>query len=282
MTRVRFFTLGPLHAEVAGEWLDLGPVRQQAVFATLLFNVDRVVTPASILHGVWGSHAPPTGTKLIPPYIYRLRRMLQAAADGHGGPAIDTLRIGYRLRLGTARTDVADFDETVARAAAAEAAGDLAGAVGLLAEADKIWAGEPLAGLPGPHADSRRQHLLERRIAGLEHRLELQLRLGHSHEAIPALTALHTEFPLREHVAIMLMTALYQTGRQGEAMDVFGTFRARLAADLGVEPTPALAEAYTSMLRGGLSFAAARERPSEHPAAQPAADHHGTRGRAAG
>ncbi|MEV0460112.1 AfsR/SARP family transcriptional regulator [Catellatospora methionotrophica] len=254
MTCVRFFALGPLHAEVAGQWLDLGPVRQQAVFATLLFNVDRVVTPASILHGVWGAEVPATGTKLIPPYIYRLRRTLDAAGDAGDGPAIETLRIGYRLRLGSAGTDVADFDDAVDRAAAAEACGDLAGAVALLAEAEKSWVGEPLAGLPGPYAQSRRQHLLERRVVSVEHRLELQLRLGHGHAALPVLTALRAEFPLREHVAIMLMTALYQTGRHAEAMDVFSAFRAQLAAELGVEPTPALAEAYIGMLRGELGL----------------------------
>lgn len=252
MTQVRFRALGPLHAEVDRRWLDLGPVRQQTVFAILLFNADRVVTPASILQGVWGRQAPPTGTKLIPPYIYRLRRTLQSACTGHDGPAIDSLRIGYRLRLGSARTDVADFDAAVERAAAAEAAGDLAGAAALLVEAERSWTGEPLAGLTGPYAESRRQHLLERRIACLEHRLELHLRLGDSHQAIPALIALQTEYPLRERLAIMLMTALYRAGRQGEAVDVFAAYRARLATELGVEPTPALTAAYTSMLRGDL------------------------------
>ncbi|WBB76083.1 BTAD domain-containing putative transcriptional regulator [Micromonospora sp. WMMD1128] len=253
MTRTRFFVLGPLHAQVGGEWLDLGPVRQQAVFALLLFNAGRVVTPTSILEGVWGGDAPPTGTKLIPPYIYRLRRTLRAASAGPDGPVIDTLRIGYRLRLGGARIDLGDFDEAVERAAAAEASGDLAAAAATLAVAEKIWAGEPLAGLPGPYAQSRRHHLLERRVVCLEHRMELHLRLGNFHEAIPALLALRTEYPLRERLAIMLMTALYQAGRQDEAVHVFGAFRSRLDAELGVEPTPALSAAYTSMLRGGLA-----------------------------
>ncbi|WFE99978.1 BTAD domain-containing putative transcriptional regulator [Micromonospora sp. WMMD964] len=254
MTRVRFLALGPLHAEVGRTLLDLGPVRQQAVFAILLFNADRVVTPATILQGVWGEQTPPTGAKVIPPYIYRLRRTLQAAGVGHDGPAIDSLRIGYRLRLGSAGTDVADFDEAVDRAAAAERAGDLAGAAELLAEAERNWAGEPLAGLTGPYAQSRRQHLLERRVVCLEHRLELHLRLGDSRRAIPALVALQAEYPLRERLTIMLMAALYQAGRQGEAMDVFSAFRTRLATELGVEPTPALVAAYTSMLHGALGL----------------------------
>jgi DNA-binding SARP family transcriptional activator len=250
MTHVRFLVLGPVHAEVNGQWLDLGPVRQQAVFATLLFNRDLIVTPEAILDGVWGDDVPPSGRKVIPPYIYRLRRILNAAVADHAGPTIDTLRIGYRLRLGPAGVDLADVEAAVARARVEEAAGDLGAAVRALADAEKAWAGEPLVGLPGPFARSRRQHLAERRIVGLEHRLELELRLGDHGAVIAPLIALRAEFPLRERIASMLMTALYRTGRQSEAVNVFHRLRHDLSSQLGVEPTPATTDAYVSMLRG--------------------------------
>ncbi len=249
MSYVRFVVLGPVHAEVDGQWLDLGPVRQQAVFATLLFNRERIVTQEAILDGVWGD-APPCGKKVIPPYIYRLRRILHAAVGDRPGPTIDTLRIGYRLRLGPTGVDLVDLEDAVARATVAEEAGDLRGAVLTLADAERAWSGEPLAGLPGPFAHGRRQHLAERRIVNLEHRLELELRLGDYHAVVPALTALRAEFPLRERIASMLMLALYQTGRQGEAVTIFGRLRADLMSQLGVEPTPATTRAYVSMLRG--------------------------------
>jgi DNA-binding SARP family transcriptional activator len=250
MSHVGFFVLGPVHAQVDGRWVDLGPVRQQAVFATLLFNRDRIVTREAILHAVWGDGAPPCGRKVIPPYIYRLRRILTSAVAGRPGPTIDTLRIGYRLRPGPATVDLADLEDAVARATMEEAAGDLHRAVVTLADAEKAWTGEPLAGLPGPFAQSRRQHLAESRIVGLERRLELAVRLGDYHAAIPELTALRAEFPLRERIASMLMLALYQTGRQGEAVTVFTHLRTDLVGQLGVEPTPATTRAYVSMLRG--------------------------------
>jgi DNA-binding SARP family transcriptional activator len=250
MSYVRFLVLGPVHAEADGQWLDLGPVRQQAVFATLLFNHDRILTRDAVLHAVWGDEAPPCGRKVLPPYIYRLRRILAAAVGDRPGPTIDTLRIGYRLRLGPAGFDLADLDDAVTRAETAEAAGDLQRAAVVLAGTENAWTGEPLAGLPGPFAQSRRQHLAERRLVHLEHRLELDLRLGDHRAAIPALTALRAEFPLRERIASMLMTALYQTGRQGEAVTVFDRLRTDLMSQLGVEPTPATTRAYVSMLRG--------------------------------
>lgn len=268
MSYLRFFVLGPVHVEVDGRWLDLGPVRQQAVFATLLFNRDRIVTAEAILDGVWGD-APPCGKKVIPPYVYRLRRILHTSVADGPGPTIDTLRIGYRLRLGPAGVDLADLEDAVARATVAEAAGDLRRAALVLADAEKAWTGEPLVGLPGPFAQSRRQHLAERRIVNLEHRLELELRLGDHHAVIPALTALRAEFPLRERIASMLMIALFQTGRQNEAVKIFGRLRTDLMSQLGVEPTPATTRAYVAMLRGEPGIPLAQGRfagPSDAPA----------------
>ncbi|HEY1175094.1 MAG TPA: BTAD domain-containing putative transcriptional regulator [Phytomonospora sp.] len=250
MSLTRFHLLGPLRADAAGVTLDLGPVRQQAVLAVLLLHCGQILTPDAILRAVWGEETPPSGTKLIPPYIYRLRRALPDGA----GPVIDSPRIGYQLRLGSACVDLHDFDAALARAIAAEHAGDLAGAVRLLTAADEAWSGEPLAGLPGPFLESRRRQLIEQRVVGLERRLELELRLGLFHEAIPRLAALRAEHPFRERLANLQMIALYQTGRQSEALDVFDRLRMELGTALGVEPTPALTRAYVAMLRGDVSL----------------------------
>lgn len=250
MSLTRFHLLGPLRAEAAGTAIDLGPVRQQAVLAVLLLHCGQIITPDAILNAVWGKDTPPSGTKVIPPYIYRLRRAL----PGDEGPSIGSLRIGYQLQLGSAGVDLHDFDAALARATDAEHAGDFAGAVRLLTAADGAWSGEPLAGLPGPFLESRRRQMVERRVVGLERRLELELRLGLFHEAIPRLAALRAEHPFRERLANLQMIALYQSGRQNEALDVFGRLRTELGSELGVEPTAALTHTYVAMLRGDVSL----------------------------
>jgi SARP family transcriptional regulator, regulator of embCAB operon len=246
MLRTCFSVQGPLDVTVDGVGLELGPVRQQAVFAMLLFNAGRVVTPAALLRGVWGDEAPSSGRKLIPPYIYRLRRILLAAAPG--SPSIETHRIGYRLNLRNPSTDADRYEKTLEQAGLAEAAGDLDGAASLLATATASWYGEPLAGLPGPFAEAKRLYLAERRLVGVERRLAVEVRLGRHETAIPALMMLLAEHPLRERVAATLMVALHQAGRQPEALDVFGRVRRSLASQLGLGPTGELTETYEAIL----------------------------------
>jgi DNA-binding SARP family transcriptional activator len=248
MPHVHLSVQGPLRATVNGADIELGPVRQQAVFAVLLFNSGRIVTPTAILRGVWGDEPPASGPKLIPPYIYRLRRILADSA----GPSIETLRAGYRLILRSASMDIDLFEKALEQAATAEAVNDLERAAALLTTVGDTWCGEPLAGLPGPFVEARRQYLAERRLVGIERLLALELRLGRHQAAIPALMELRAEHPLRERIAVMLMISLYRAGRQDEALDVFGQVRRSLASELGLAPTEELTETYKAILRADL------------------------------
>jgi DNA-binding SARP family transcriptional activator len=249
VSQVQIITQGPLRAVADGVEVELGPLRQQAVFAVLFFNADRVVTSSSILHGVWGTDAPATGRKVVPPYIYRLRRAFDGAVPDGGALSIDTLRRGYRLQKLSVSIDIERFEAALNRAEAAETAGKVERAAGLLAAAAEGWADEPLAGLPGPFAEVHRRRLAERRMVAMERWLSLEIRLGRHHRAIPPLLALRAEQPLRERVAVLLMAALYQVGRQAEALEVFGQVRQSLARELGLSPGGELTGAYQAILR---------------------------------
>ncbi|MFG2287607.1 BTAD domain-containing putative transcriptional regulator [Streptomyces sp. NPDC048595] len=244
--RVRICVLGPLKAWREGRPVDLGPLRQQAVLATLALSPDRTVSQQELLDGVWGTEPP--NTKVVPVYIYRLRKILNTG-DGQDS-VIQRDRCGYRLVPGAVEVDVTRMEELVTAAGRAERAGELAEAVRVCGQAVDLFRGEPLSCLPGPFVELERLRLTERRITLAQRKLDWQLRLGRHTEAIAELWALAVAQPLNEPVAAMLMRALYRSGRRAEALAVYERTRRRLADDLGVSPGRLLSRTHLMILRG--------------------------------
>ncbi|MFE0702233.1 BTAD domain-containing putative transcriptional regulator [Streptomyces sp. NPDC058872] len=243
---VRLSLLGPLRALRDGRPLELGHLRRQAVLAALALPVGRTVSRGQLLDGVWGTDTP--AANVVPVYVYRLRKALDAG-DGTATLIAHGPR-GYRLVPGAVDVDVADLEEIVTAIGTAERAGETAEAVRLCSRALDLFRGEPLAGLPGPLAERERLRLTERRIALVQRKATRQLRLGRHAEATAELSALSGAHPLDEPVAAMLMRALYRSGRQAAALDVYDRVRRRLADDLGVPPSPMLRRTRRMILRG--------------------------------
>src|SRR5204863_4728220 len=102
------------------------------------------------------------------------------------------------------------------------------------------------------HAE--RNRLAELRLRALELEIEAQLALQRHEDLAPRLEALVVEHPLREGFRRQLMLALYRSGRQSDALDVFRATRKLLAEELGLEPSPALAELERAILRHDASL----------------------------
>ena len=75
-----------------------------------------------------------------------------------------------------------------------------------------------------------------------EARAEAGLALGHHGELVDELEALCREHPLRERLWELLMTALYRSGRQAEALRAYTEAHDRLVDEVGIDPGPALRE----------------------------------------
>ncbi|MEU5876375.1 AfsR/SARP family transcriptional regulator [Spirillospora sp. NPDC047279] len=242
-SRLRISVLGPLRAWRDDAQLDLGPVRQRALLAALALRPGTTVSQAELLDGVWGLEPPGTGDKVVPVYVYRLRKCLQ-----DGAPVITRERGGYRFD--GALVDTVRLDELTAKAGTAATADDLETAVALHARALDLFHGEPLAGLPGPFAAAERFRLGERRVAVLQEKLEWQLRLGRYVETVGELSALAPLHPHSEPLCGLLMRALYGSGRQADALAAFTRTRRRLVDDLGVEPGEELRHVHQAVLAG--------------------------------
>ncbi|MFF5446804.1 BTAD domain-containing putative transcriptional regulator [Streptomyces sp. NPDC012888] len=269
----RFAVLGPIRAWRGTEPLASGSPQQRALLAALLLRDGRTATAPELIDAIWGEDPPPQALATIRTYASRLRKVLDPGSlvSESGGYAI-RLGTDAALDLGVARTLAADAE-------AARSAGDRALARTLLARALDLWDGEPLAGVPGPYAETERTRLSEWRLTLLETRLDLDLETGQHAEAVSELTALTAAHPLRERLRELLMLALYRSGRQAEALAVYADTRRLLADELGVDPCPELAELQQRILRADAELARAADpapaaapvqvRPAQLPATIP-------------
>jgi hypothetical protein len=88
----------------------------------------------------------------------------------------------------------------------------------------------------------------ELRMLAVERRAGALLALGRAAEAAFDLQAHADDHPLREDAWQLLATALYQSGRQGEALAVLRRARQTLVAELGVDPGPGLRQLEADIL----------------------------------
>jgi predicted ATPase/class 3 adenylate cyclase/DNA-binding SARP family transcriptional activator len=242
-----FRILGPVKAHAGGPELALGGHRQLSLLAFLLVNPNRAVSADTLTDAIWGPDRP-AGDNRLQMAITRLRKALEPL-NPPDGPRLRTVSGGYLLALGAEELDAEIFAEGVRAGRAALRDGDPDLAVGHLNTALALWRGPPLAEVAfESFALPEIRRLDELRLAALETRVDARLQLGEHREVIGELEALVAEHPTREHLAGLLMLALYRAGRQADALGRYQNARAHLAQELGLEPGPALRALQTQIL----------------------------------
>ncbi|MEU8639513.1 BTAD domain-containing putative transcriptional regulator [Amycolatopsis sp. NPDC048633] len=239
---VRFHLLGPLVVTVGGRPVPLGGAKQRVLLAHLLLNANRTVPPGQLVDTIWPGDPPTSATANLQTYVWRLRRLLPE------GSVLSTHGPGYSLVVDPGDVDAHRFARLVADAARASAP---EAALKLLAEAESLWRGDPLEDLPtAPAWDAELGRLAENRLAAVEERLSLQVRLGRHDPAIAELTVLLADHPYRERLWQQYLLALTGAGRRAEALQAYATARERLVTELGVEPGPELRAVQAAILAG--------------------------------
>ncbi|MGH3136486.1 MAG: BTAD domain-containing putative transcriptional regulator [Gaiellaceae bacterium] len=222
---MEFRVLGPLEVEEEGRVLKLGGAKQRALLALLLLYANEAVSRDRLIDELWGSTPPETAPAAIQVYVSQLRKLL-------GREVIVTQPPGYLIRVREGTLDLERFERAVERARGAPADD----AAELLRDALVLWRGPPLAELDGSFARAERARLNEQRLSALEQRINADLELGRHAQLVPELEGLVRDHPLREHLRGQLMIALYRSGRQAEALDVYRSGRRLLDEELGLEP----------------------------------------------
>ncbi|APY87737.1 AfsR family transcriptional regulator [Streptomyces alfalfae] len=268
----RFSVLGPVRAWHGEEQLPTGSPQQRALLAALLLREGRTATASELIDALWGEEPPSQALAAVRTYASRLRKVLPAGV-------LVSESGGYSVQVADGALDLAAAEDLWAAAEKSRGAGDLCQARTLVNRALALWHGEPLAGVPGPYADTQRTRLEEWRLQLIETRLDMDLEQGCHAEAVSELTALTAAHPLRERLRELLMLALYRSGRQAEALAVYADTRRLLADELGVDPRPGLKELQQRILQADPALAepsaAAAEpatavvRPAQLPATVP-------------
>ena len=250
--------LGPVEIGSAGGVMaPVGQPRLRVLLGLLGVAGGRMVTAEALVDGLWGEEWSPEREKNLHALVYQLRRRL-AALEPEGAARLARAGAGYCLALGPGELDVAVFGDLAGRGREAARAGDPAAARELFGRALGLWRGAALADaapLCGRLAGEAAR-LEEARLAVVEERVGCDLTLGRHGEVAGELAGLVGEFPLRERLAGLLMTALYRCGRRGEALTAFEAARRVLAEELGLDPGPELAGLQAKVLADDPALAA--------------------------
>jgi predicted ATPase/DNA-binding SARP family transcriptional activator len=249
--------LGPVEALRDGRPVSLGSPKQRAVFALLVLHGGKVVSTDRLVAELWGEEPPGSPVSTLQVYISRLRRSMGSVdgeGDGTAPPgAVSLVRRspGYQLTLPEGAVDADRFRLLVA-SARTRLADDPVSARHMLERALELQRGAALADVLevlGPNAAAEAQRLNDLRLAAQELRLEAMLADGEAAAAAADAAALVREHPLREGLHAVLMLALYQSGRQAEALQAFESVREELDVQLGVDPGPGLRDLHLRILR---------------------------------
>jgi DNA-binding SARP family transcriptional activator len=236
--------------------LDLGPGRQRAVFAVLAMRANQVVSRDALIDAVWGEDTPAGASNNLYSYISRLRQAL-----GRSTQTLISAGSGYSLRLDPDSLDVRSFDHFREVARQCWNRRDVAGARKALDEALALWHGEALGGVDSPFATLHRKRLAELRLAALERRAETMIAASDP-VAVSELRRLVREYPFRETLLGLLMTALHRDGRGTEAVEVFDETRRTLVEQLGIEPGAALRRIHDEITAKPLALVKPAPQPS--------------------
>lgn len=243
--------LGPLELVAGRRSYKIGGPREHIVLATLALRAERVVSVDQLVDAVWDGAPPATARGQIQGCISALRKLFGDAGQPDG---IQTRPTGYLLALPEAALDSTTFTRLVGSARALASAGDNEQAAARLREALGLWRGPALGGIHSDVVQRGAAVLEDARLASLEERTRLDLGLGRHLDVTTELRALIDEAPLRERLYGFLMLALYRSGRQVDALEVFRRARATLIAELGVEPGQELRELHVAVLNNDPSL----------------------------
>ena len=245
---MRIRLLGPVDVVADGASRPVNGLRRKAVLAVLALHRGEMVSSDRLADVVWADDPPATSVNTMQRHISYLRQVLGRR------DAIVAHPPGYRLDPVHVETDVVTAELLIRQGAQVA---DNAHAQQLRA-ALALWRGQPLADVAGvPWLEEQAERLEQLRLRASRALVQTRLTLGEHAELLPELEVLTKEHPFDEALYAWLMTALYRSGRQADALTAYRQLRGSLREELGIEPGQPLRDLEEAILRqdGALDLA---------------------------
>jgi predicted ATPase/DNA-binding SARP family transcriptional activator len=226
---------------VGGAEVEPSGVLRKGLLAVLALNPGRLVPAERLIDALWGEHAPTTAGNSLQSHVSYLRRLLGER------DCLQWRQSGYVLAVDADHVDATRAEALIGRAARLP---DRGAAAALLREALALWHGPALADVRGlPTLAQQADRLDALQLSARTALVDLRFERGEAAELVDELEQLVLAAPLDEGLHARLITALYRSGRQADALAAFRSVRATLSRELGVRPGAQLRELEAAMLR---------------------------------
>ena len=222
--------LGPTEVGGGGQ---LSP-RDRVVLSALCLEPGEAMPAEVLADALWGEGVPKSWVKVVQGSVMRLRRVV-------GSSAIETTAGGYRITVPAGQLDTVEFEHLIERGRSFLALHEPQRAASTFDQALGLWRGPPFPELvEWDRGRSEGARLVDLRRAAEEDLVEAHLAAGRAVDAAAQARSLVAREPFRERRWALLATALYRSGRQGEALEVLRGASRTLRDELGLSPGPEL------------------------------------------
>jgi DNA-binding SARP family transcriptional activator len=248
---LRFSILGTIEIYHKDKAARLTGVMQQTLLAAFLVSGGTLLTVDALMDELWGTTPPAKAGNALQAQVSRLRRCLGRLELDRTHSRLATTPVGYLFHLDRSELDawqfIDEFDRIRLRAESEP--GNVSELTAELRRALAGWRGPLFGGMVGgPICQTAAARYWESRNSALCLLYDLEIRSGRHAKILPELTELFANNASQEQLCMLLMIALYRSGRQTDALNVYRRLRAKLAGNLGIEPSPILRECERAIL----------------------------------
>ncbi|KQO63600.1 BTAD domain-containing putative transcriptional regulator [Curtobacterium sp. Leaf261] len=260
---LRLALLGPVLVEDRrGELVPVAGALSRGFLVALALARGGSMTTTALIDELWGEEPPRAARAALQTLVSRLRRTL---ADG----LVVSTDTGYRLAVEPDGIDLLRAEAAVPGARTALDHGDPRTAMGLTDDALGLWRDDPGADLEGELAEQASVRAEDARRTLRRIRADALLGCDDADGAAQVWAVEATSRPIDEEVVAGRMRSLDAAGRSAEALAVFAAHRARLADELGADPSADLVRMNADLLRRGGSDGTRARRVGIRVAATP-------------